>query len=155
MSLLAEAIALAARYHVNQVDKSGDPYILHPIRVMQHVRLSGYREEVQAAAVLHDILEDTDIDPQDLEDFDPEVNRLVRLVSRREWEEDRGDGILISKKEIYADFIRRASSDRESWIIKNYDILDNLSRLDKLTPENQKFLSGRYARALEIMNQYI
>jgi hypothetical protein len=55
MSTLEHAIALAACAHAGQVDKAGQPYILHPLRVM--LRLSGADERI--VAVLHDVVEDT------------------------------------------------------------------------------------------------
>jgi len=55
---LATAIALAARYHEFQTDKSGKPYILHTMKVMHYLKTDDY--ELMAIAVLHDIIEDTD-----------------------------------------------------------------------------------------------
>jgi len=52
MSTLAEAIAIAAQAHVNQLDKAGAPYVLHPIRMMLRVR----GEDAKIAVVLHDDL---------------------------------------------------------------------------------------------------
>jgi (p)ppGpp synthase/HD superfamily hydrolase len=158
-SILAQAVALAARAHLHQVDRSGEPYALHPIRVMLAVRAQGLQEVAQAAAVLHDVLEDTEVERGEIEDVDPDVLRLVDLVTRREWKENRGGmmggpGIDVVRKEEYAAFIRRACSDPLSRAIKVADIRDNLSRLDKLTPENREFLTKRYARALAIIAEY-
>lgn len=55
MATLERAIALAAAAHAGQRDKGGEPYILHPLRVM--LRLRGDDERI--VAVLHDVLEDT------------------------------------------------------------------------------------------------
>ncbi len=153
-NLLARAVALAASAHLDQVDKSGDPYVLHPIRVMLHIREQGWPEVVQAAAALHDVVEDTDVEAQEVEDLDPEVLRLVLLVTRREWEEEGCDGVMQTRKEEYAKFIRRACSDPASRAIKEADIRDNLSRLGGLTPENREFLTKRYVRALAIIGEY-
>jgi len=56
--MLARAIEIAASSHVGQVDKSGSPYILHPLWVMNQVRHLG--EDYMIVAVLHDVVEDTD-----------------------------------------------------------------------------------------------
>jgi GTP diphosphokinase / guanosine-3',5'-bis(diphosphate) 3'-diphosphatase len=56
MSILERAIALAAERHAGQTDKVGEPYILHVLRVM----LQMPDEESRIAAVLHDIVEDTE-----------------------------------------------------------------------------------------------
>ena len=55
MTMLNQAIALAALAHEGQTDKAGAPYILHSLRVM--LRCQG--ETAQICAVLHDVLEDT------------------------------------------------------------------------------------------------
>ncbi|WP_199915234.1 HD domain-containing protein [Parazoarcus communis] len=57
MATLERAIALAAEAHAGQVDKAGQPYILHPLRVMLRVRT----DEERIAAVLHDVVEDTHV----------------------------------------------------------------------------------------------
>src|SRR5437879_3593735 len=55
MATLEEAILLAAQAHRGQVDKVGEPYVLHALRVM--LRLDS--EPARIAGVLHDVLEDT------------------------------------------------------------------------------------------------
>lgn len=57
MATLERAIALAAEAHAGQVDKAGQPYILHPLRVMLRVRT----DEERIAAMLHDVVEDTHV----------------------------------------------------------------------------------------------
>lgn len=52
---LDEAIQVARRAHEGQLDKSGRPYIAHPLRVMGAMR----GEHERMAAVLHDVVEDT------------------------------------------------------------------------------------------------
>jgi guanosine-3',5'-bis(diphosphate) 3'-pyrophosphohydrolase len=55
--MLAKAIQIASTTHLNQVDKGGKPYILHPLWVMDKVRHLG--EDYMIVAVLHDVLEDS------------------------------------------------------------------------------------------------
>ena len=62
MSTLEKAIALAATQHAGQLDKGGQPYILHPLRLM----LQFSNPTLQIIAVLHDILEDTATTAEDL-----------------------------------------------------------------------------------------
>jgi guanosine-3',5'-bis(diphosphate) 3'-pyrophosphohydrolase len=62
MATLEHAIMLAAQVHAGQTDQAGQPYILHPLRVM--LAVSGV--EQQCAAVLHDVVEDTAITLADL-----------------------------------------------------------------------------------------
>jgi guanosine-3',5'-bis(diphosphate) 3'-pyrophosphohydrolase len=84
MSTLERAIELAARAHAGQRDKGDQPYILHPLRVMQAV--SGESERI--AAVLHDIVEDTPTTFEDLlaEGFSADVVGAVRALTKFEGE---------------------------------------------------------------------
>ena len=60
--MLNKAIILSARAHEGQVDKGGNPYILHPLRVMMNCE--GEAERI--CALLHDVVEDTDITLEEL-----------------------------------------------------------------------------------------
>ena len=59
---LEDALILAAESHRGQVDKAGQPYILHPIRVM--LRVNTLEERI--AALLHDVVEDTAVSPDEI-----------------------------------------------------------------------------------------
>jgi GTP diphosphokinase / guanosine-3',5'-bis(diphosphate) 3'-diphosphatase len=84
MSTLERAIAIAAEAHSGQVDKAGQPYILHPLRVM--LRLSSNDERI--AAVLHDVVEDTHVTFQNLaaEGFSPDILVALDALTKREGE---------------------------------------------------------------------
>lgn len=71
MSLLERAIEIAVTAHKGQVDKANKPYILHPLRLMFKMQ----SENEMIAAVLHDVVEDTDWTIEKLEDegFSEEV----------------------------------------------------------------------------------
>jgi (p)ppGpp synthase/HD superfamily hydrolase len=72
MSKLSKAIKLAAEVHEGQVDKAGEPYILHALAVMRMVDTGGKfitpedRESVMIVAVLHDAIEDFEGEPGEL-----------------------------------------------------------------------------------------
>ena len=77
------ALEFAADHHAGQRRASDDAaFILHPLEVAQLLRNRGYPDEVVAAGVLHDSLEDTDATPLELEQrFGPVVATLVCSVS--------------------------------------------------------------------------
>jgi (p)ppGpp synthase/HD superfamily hydrolase len=81
MATLERAIAIAAAAHAGQVDKAGQPYILHPLRVMLRVAT----EHERMAAVLHDVVEDTDVTLYTLaaEGFASEVIAAVEALTKR------------------------------------------------------------------------
>jgi (p)ppGpp synthase/HD superfamily hydrolase len=81
MSTLERASAIAAEAHAGVLDKAGQPYILHPIRVM--LRLTGSDERI--AAVLHDVVEDTPVTLDDLQraGFSEAVVAAVDALTKR------------------------------------------------------------------------
>lgn len=80
MSTLERAIEIAAVAHAGQIDKAGQPYILHPIRVM--LRVTG--DHARMAAILHDVVEDTNVTIEQLigEGFPAEVVAAVRALTK-------------------------------------------------------------------------
>lgn len=130
---LDDAIILAALAHEGQVDKGGQPYILHPLRVMLLVE----RLDEKIVAVLHDVVEDTELTLEDIENrYNKEISEAVDSVSRR-------------NDESYNKFIERSYMNPIGRIVKIADIKDNLN----LTrPGALEFLSSgickRYVQAL-------
>jgi len=83
MNLLAKAIKIAASAHAKQIDKSGAPYILHPLWIMHKVQ---HLEELyMITAILHDVIEDTSwtIKGLEMEGFPKEVLVALELLDMR------------------------------------------------------------------------
>ncbi len=137
-SLVERADALAKRAHTGQVDKAGQPYIDHPRAVAALVRHHGPHAE--AAALLHDVVEDTDVTLEDLrsDGYPPDVVAAVDSVTRR-------------PDETYMDMIRRAAADPLGRIIKLADNTHNSGRLDHLEEADRVFLGKRYRRARVVL----
>ena len=82
MNKLGLAISIAAKAHEDQVDKGGHPYILHPMRVMNSVAHLG--EEYMIAAILHDVVEDTDVSIETIRTlFSASVTKAVSLLTKK------------------------------------------------------------------------
>ncbi|MGE0228313.1 MAG: HD domain-containing protein [Dehalococcoidia bacterium] len=133
MSDLDTALAIAVEAHRGQVDKAGQPYILHPLRVMARVSTP----EERLVAVLHDVVEDSPTTFDDLRaaGFDEAVVRAVDFLTRRE-------------DETYEAFIERVDGDALARRVKLADLEDNmtLTRLRELDDRAVERL-GRYMRA--------
>jgi HD domain len=72
------AVEIAARWHEGQWRKSGDPYITHPLAVAEAAAAAGLDCTMVCAALLHDVLEDTDCDPEYLRaEFGEDVVHLI------------------------------------------------------------------------------
>lgn len=112
MPTLERAIEIAARAHASQRDKADQPYILHPLRLMFAVTTLHER----MAALLHDIVEDTAITFEDLEQegFPEEVIQAVRALTKR-------------PGETRIDAARRAVADPIARVVKLADVADNMN----------------------------
>jgi (p)ppGpp synthase/HD superfamily hydrolase len=133
MGTLERAIELAVEHHKGQVDKAGKPYILHPLRLMMSVD----NDDEKIVAVMHDIVEDTDITLDDLknEGFSEQVISAIECVTKK-------------KGEDYNSFIKRISRNRLATRVKLADLEDNmdLSRLDTVTDKDLERLE-KYIKA--------
>ena len=80
---MEKARAYAAKMHEGQTRIGGDPYISHPLAVADIVRDWGYGPDYQVAALFHDLLEDTEATPAEIEDLGgPDVLEAVRLLTK-------------------------------------------------------------------------
>lgn len=131
MSTRAVAISLASKAHDGQVDKTGQPYIFHPLRVMMALE----SEADQIVGVLHDVLEDTPATAFDLLSvgFTEDIIAAVVALTRR-------------PHESYEDFILRAAANAIARRVKIADIRDNLR-------PGAEHLRARYEAALAVLEQ--
>ncbi len=136
MSQLADAIAFASSFHRNQTDKSGEPYILHPLRIMQAVREAKYPETIQTVAVLHDVIEDTRCTWADLDrEFNTVICNGVDAMTRRYEEHPDAHGFVSTlegaklwgePKETHWEYFERCVQNGIGRVVKYYDTLDNM-----------------------------
>lgn len=153
---ISTAIVLATNAHDGQKDFNGEPYILHPLRVMLEAHKRGVEGDGLIAAVLHDVVEDTSVSYDTiLSMFGGRVASMVAALSRRP-EIREGDSVI--PEEPYPDFIKRVlKHSRTAIIIKECDILDNMSRLDKVEavdPAKAERLRRKYDGALDAIHRH-
>ena len=93
MPVTRDALRYAIAHHEGQRRESdAAPFILHPLEVASLLRNLGYDDEVVAAGILHDAVENTDATLDELsEEFGPRVCSLVEAVSDDESIEDYGE----------------------------------------------------------------
>lgn len=135
MSTVGRAIALAAVAHQDQLDKAGQAYMLHVMRVMQRFADT----DAQVVAVLHDVVEDTGwrLDQLAAAGFSNAVIIAIEHLTRR-------------ADESYEQFIERAARNPLACRVKLADLEDNLNvcRMAALTDEDVARVA-RYHRALQ------
>lgn len=109
--MLDRAILIAARAHEGQKDKAGQPYILHPLRVMFNRK----NETEMICAILHDVIEDTDISIDYLrqEGFSEAILDALDALTKRDNED-------------YDDFIDRVIKNKIACQVKLADLMDNM-----------------------------
>jgi (p)ppGpp synthase/HD superfamily hydrolase len=138
VSTLERAIEIAARAHAGIGDKAGEPYILHPLRVM----LGLTDGESRIVAVLHDVLEDTKVTREHImaAGFSHQVLDALDAVTRRPGEP-------------YEALIRRAAAHPIASQVKIADLMDNLDpeRLGRLPATEGARLRAKYEAALAIL----
>jgi (p)ppGpp synthase/HD superfamily hydrolase len=98
------ALAFAASHHDGQTrDLDDTPFVTHPVEVACLLHEAGYSDEVVAAGVLHDVLEDTDVERGELEErFGSEVARLVAAVSDDPAIEDHAERKAALRRQVAA-----------------------------------------------------
>lgn len=134
--LTRKAMIIAYEAHKNQVDKSGVPYIYHPIHVAEQMDT----ENECIIALLHDVVEDTNVTFKQLEEvFSKEIIDILKLLTK--------------KKDIdYYEYINKVKENTVARKVKIADLTHNLdkTRLDFVTEVDVK-RSEKYKKALQIL----
>jgi len=150
---LEKAIKIAVEAHTGQVDKGGNPYILHPLRVM----LSLNSEEERIVGVLHDVVEDCEgwtWERMGEEGCSDEIIEALKSVSKTPEEEKQFKKMDDPNEKLdhYLEFIKCAKFNKIGRNVKAADIKDNLdiSRIDDITESDIDRLN-RYKAALKLL----
>ncbi len=136
--LVNKAIDIAYEAHHGQKDKAGRPYFVHVMHVAEQMD----DEYSTCAALLHDTLEDTDIDSEILErEFPREVVDAVKVLTRR-------------KDTDYFDYVREVKKNPIARKVKRADLAHNLdaARFDGTGRVQSERHKQKYTQALEIIN---
>jgi (p)ppGpp synthase/HD superfamily hydrolase len=137
MADLERALQIAVKSHAGVKDRSGVPYIFHPIRVMLRCR----NEDAKIVALLHDVVEDTDVTFEQVaaEGFSESVMAALRLVTH-------------APEDSYEDYVEKIAANPIAVEVKLADLEDNsdIRRLQKFDEKTaQRF--GRYLRAYRFL----
>lgn len=131
------ALELAVEKHKNQTDKAGNPYILHPLHVMENVN----SKEGKIVAILHDIIEDTDV----TEDYLLKIGLSKRIV-------DAVVALTRSEDRDYQEYIKNLSSNPLAKEVKIADLEHNMD-LKRLPTLEEKDLERN--RKYQIAYHYL
>lgn len=142
---IEKAVQLAIHYHKGQFRKSGEPYIIHPILVATITAFIGGDDEMITAALLHDVIEDTPCQIEEIEQkFSKSVANLVegmtKITELRDEEliPSTSDEKLISSALSFRKMLIASIDDVRVLVVKLCDRLHNMLTLDALKAEKQR-----------------
>lgn len=123
--MLATMLVIATNGHAGQFDKGGNPYILHPLKVMHYTK--SLDEEIQCMALGHDVIEDTKVTYKDLRDagISERVISAIRALTKQP-----GQTLEEYKEGVFAN--------RDAMIVKAADLRHNsdIRRLKGVTEKD-------------------
>jgi (p)ppGpp synthase/HD superfamily hydrolase len=124
---LKKLLQIALKAHKGKKDKGGNPYILHPLRIMT---IYGYFRR-KNRCILHDVIEDSDISIEYLtkHKFPESITNAIALLSK-------------TKNQDYDDYINSIKKNKLATKVKIADLEDNmnLSRLKSITEKDKQRL---------------
>lgn len=135
---LETAIGIAAQAHHGQVDKQGQPYILHILEVIRKCKTP----DGKIVAALHDVAEDTQFSVEDIaKGFPPHIIEALRLLTRKK------------SGQSYESYILGLADNPLCVEVKIADLEHNTSRLDNVEPGFRVKKIIQYGKALSILGQ--
>jgi (p)ppGpp synthase/HD superfamily hydrolase len=137
--LLNKMLVLATNSHEGQYDKGGNPYILHPLKVMHYLRSQD--EELQCIALGHDLCEDTNVTFTQLkeEGFTDRIIEGIRCLTKQ-------------NGETYEEYKERVFSNEDAMKVKKADLRHNtdIRRLKGATQKDIDRTAKYYRFYLEL-----
>jgi (p)ppGpp synthase/HD superfamily hydrolase len=143
---LERAHALAKAAHAGQLDKTGDDYYSgHVLDVLRRVKEYGGDLDSQVAALLHDVLEDSDVTDADLvaAGFSDPVVLITHLMTRHASEPD----------EAYYARLRAYEPARRLKLDADMASNSDPARLAKVEPERRAKLEAKYAKGKQLLSR--
>ena len=148
--LLDQAISDIGHYHENQKRKSGQPFIIHPLRVASYICRAGLDAPTVVAALLHDIIEDTSITHDDIyERYGSWYADIVTGLTKIKKTESPKNLTVDNLDATYQRMLKTMVQDVRALFIKLFDRLDNMRDMNAMPRNKQRRIS------LETLNIYV
>jgi len=139
--LLGKVLLLATTAHAGQFDRGGNPYILHPLKVMHYLKSDD--EELQCIALLHDVIEDTSTTWEDLRAIGC-TDRIIAAV----------EALTKMPGQTYDEYKQRVFANTDAMKVKLCDLRHNtdIRRLKGISEKDILRLEKYNRFFLEILN---
>ena len=146
-ALTRKAMRICYAAHEGQMDKSGVPYVFHPIHLAEQMET----EEEICTALLHDVVEDTDYTVEDIENiFGPKIAQIVDGLTKI------SGGIFGDRASAQAENFKKLlltmSDDIRVILIKIADRLHNMRTLGSMLPNKQFKIAGETLYILSLIH---
>ena len=139
-ALVEQAMWHAAHLHAGQWRKSGEPAIIHPLRVAQLTTKAGLGAEAVVIALLHDVIEDSPLTHKDLHrQYGSAVADAVEGLTKAREAKRRGE--RWSALGTYRKLLQAAVRDQRPLVVKLFDRLDNMRDLSPLSRRRQRAIA--------------
>jgi (p)ppGpp synthase/HD superfamily hydrolase len=120
--MLDKMLVLVTNAHAGQFDRGGNPYILHPLKVMHYLKTTD--EELMCIALGHDVIEDTSVTYQDLRNagMTPRIIEGIRALTKQ-------------PGQTYEEYKQGVFANHDAMVVKSADLRHNtdIRRLKSLT----------------------
>ena len=139
--LIARGYAFAAEFHRTQLDKAGEPYIRHPIRVAFEVAHMG--PEYELVGLFHDLVEDTACTLDDIrETWGAAVANGVAAITHHQGED------------YFSEYLPRVMQNPHARAAKYADASDNLKRLHQISDADRRAkMEAKYRKVLDLLSE--
>ena len=171
MFTFTDALIIAAEAHRGVKDDGGIDYIKHSLQIYHKIKRKGGSNEAQMTAILHDVLEDTNVTEQELIDKGVpesviEALKLMKHVRDQKWVDERIEQYMElgvssrskanakAKDEEYLNYIVRLSKNDIARMVKIEDLLHNGDLKRQPSTMDAEYLGSRlikYGKALRIL----
>jgi (p)ppGpp synthase/HD superfamily hydrolase len=150
--LTRDALAFAADRHAGQTrDERGEPFVTHPVEVACLLHEAGFSDEVIAAGVLHEVLEDTDVEQEELASrFGERVAGLVAAVSDDPSIEDGAERKAALRRQVAASGTEAGVIFAADKVSKARELRQRISRGEAGEADRQKL--DHYRASLEMLD---
>ncbi|MBC8257793.1 MAG: bifunctional (p)ppGpp synthetase/guanosine-3',5'-bis(diphosphate) 3'-pyrophosphohydrolase [SAR324 cluster bacterium] len=148
--MLNQAISDIRKHHEHQKRKSGQPFIIHPLRVAVLICRAGLDAPTVVAALLHDIIEDTKITHKDIHKrYGIWYADIVTGLTKIKTTENTKIGVEDDIDATYQRMLKAMVQDVRALFIKLFDRLDNMRDMESMPRHKQRRIS------LETLNVYV